>query len=852
MTSATKEESQILIERLGSRNAKDRLKAVEAIGELPFHDEPLLKALELTAATDRNSEVRDSAFLSLQKLSKTSPRQTSQAVLTRDRGVILSAIQAWESEGLLPSHVARVIRHRYKVRPLPKKEARAKAAPKDGRNISQLLLSETSVKVALYLGAFFILTASFILAAIVEVARLPIISAVTLGAIISAWVLYRRIPLASFILSMIGTLLIPIDAAVILDLYTSPEFLSEPYWMGVAAILGIIWIAGTWVYESRLFSLLALIAFMLTGIFFSSWIDASFHTTLFVLAIASMCGLVLSVQIRRVSAEGLYIPLFVVVQIALPVLLILSSLELIFEWGISGVFKDVAWFSVGCTWLTIMLAYMWSNRITPSGLFRVMATLCLIPSPLFFLQVASPSLQIVVNAAWIWGSLLALGSYFLSGTKSPDIETYSPYIQVASSIPYAYAGILAFGIGPEMNFGFLLATAVVYLLMGLWKIRSIDWVFGLTFALWAYFSVFLIPSIQARVFYIGYRLLPPLLAMFLIDLVARRVKKRKKEWFLPSQLLAFLLGFIFLLINTVNGLADASLEAAVAYMVVGIGVGAYALLYPQPHLGYFATASISLALVFRVINLHQTDWLWSFLGLSLIYYLVGLSLRTIFRVEVWGRVLRVSGLLLGAITAIGAVFEGGQPSVIVIALIATMYAFEAFRQRNVWLGFPTNAIYLAAYFMALHELDVIEPQFYSIGAALLGIIMHYLLVRGNNLIAAFLTGLVSQLILLSTTYVQMVSSDKLSFFFILFFQSLVMLIYGLVVRARSFIIVPIIFVLLSVITVAFSVLSGIPTAIIIGCTGFILLLLGILSLALRKQMLDATDRLGEMLGGWRA
>ncbi|MCJ7566617.1 MAG: hypothetical protein MUO58_03655, partial [Anaerolineales bacterium] len=129
---------------------------------------------------------------------------------------------------------------------------------------------------------------------------------------------------------------------------------------------------------------------------------------------------------------------------------------------------------------------------------------------------------------------------------------------------------------------------------------------------------------------------------------------------------------------------------------------------------------------------------------------------------------------------------------------------------------------------------------------------HYLLVRGNNLIAAFLTGLVSQLILLSTTYVQMVSSDKLSFFFILFFQSLVMLIYGLVVRARSFIIVPIIFVLLSVITVAFSVLSGIPTAIIIGCTGFFLLLLGILSLALRKQMLDATDRLGEMLGGWRA
>ncbi len=852
MTQATEKEIQFFIGRLRSRNAKDRLKAVEAIRELQIYNESLLKALELTAANDRNSEVRESAFIALQNLSKTSGRQTAKGVLPHDRGVILSALQTWEAEGLLPSQVARVIRHRYEVRPSPKKEARAEATPEDRRNLSQLLLSETSVKIALYLGAFFILTASFILAAIVEAARLPIISALTIGALIAAWFLSRRIPLASFILSIIGTLLIPIDAAVILDLYASPEFHMDPYWMGVAAILGVIWIAGTWVYKSRLFSLLALIAFMLTGVFYSSWIGASFHTTLFVLTIASVLGLVLSIQIRRRFDKSTHTPLFIVVHIALPGLLFVSAMDLIFKWGIFGAFKDVTWFSVGCTWLTVMLAYLWSNRTTPSGLFRVMATICLIPIPLFFLQTTSPSLQTVVNVAWIWGSLLALVSYILSATKPPDIEAFSPTIQVASSLPFAYAGILAFELGPKVNFGYVLATAAVYLLLSLWKARSIDWVLGLTFALWAYFSVFSVPSIEARAFYGGYRLLPPLLTMLLIDLAVKKVKKGRKEWFLPPQLLAFLLGFIFLVINTVNGLADAPLEAAVAYLIMGVGLGAYALLYPQPHLGYLATASSSLALVFFVIYQQHTDWLWSFLGLSLVYYLVGLSLKTIFKVEGWDKVLRVSGLLLGGITVVSALFEGGQPSVIVIALIATMYAFEAFRQRNVWLGFPTNAFYLAAYFMALHELEVIEPQFYSIGAALLGVIMHYLLVRGDNLVAAFITGLVSQLILLSTTYVQMVSSDKLSFFFILFFQSLVMIIYGLVVRARSFIIVPIIFVLLSVITVAFSVLSGIPTAIIIGCTGFILLLLGILSLALRKQLLDAADRLGEKLGGWRA
>jgi hypothetical protein len=44
--------------------------------------------------------------------------------------------------------------------------------------------------------------------------------------------------------------------------------------------------------------------------------------------------------------------------------------------------------------------------------------------------------------------------------------------------------------------------------------------------------------------------------------------------------------------------------------------------------------------------------------------------------------------------------------------------------------------------------------------------MHYLLVRINSNVAAFLTGLVSQLILLSTTYIQMVATDRFLFFLV--------------------------------------------------------------------------------------
>ena len=190
-------------------------------------------------------------------------------------------------------------------------------------------------------------------------------------------------------------------------------------------------------------------------------------------------------------------------------------------------------------------------------------------------------------------------------------------------------------------------------------------------------------------------------------------------------------------------------------------------------------------------------------------------------------------------------------SVLGTAIIASFFVVEGFRLRNVWLGFPSNLLYLGAYFMALVELEVSEPQFFSIGAALLGIVMHYLLVRSKNYLSASITGMIAQLILLSTTYIQMIANDEFIFFFIIFLQSLVLLVYGLVVRAKSFVIPPIIFVVLSVVTVAFSVLSGLSTIIMIGCTGVILLGFGIIALLLRERISKATTDLGDRLSGWR-
>jgi len=157
-----------------------------------------------------------------------------------------------------------------------------------------------------------------------------------------------------------------------------------------------------------------------------------------------------------------------------------------------------------------------------------------------------------------------------------------------------------------------------------------------------------------------------------------------------------------------------------------------------------------------------------------------------------------------------------------------------------------------SYFILLVELEVTEPQVYSIGAALLGFIMHYLLVRSGNSVAAFLTGLVSQLILLSTTYIQMISTDRFLFFLVLFVQALVVLTYGLVIRSRSLVGAPLVFVVLGVITVVLSALSGLPALLLVGCTGFLLLLLGIAALLQRERLLLVSSQLSGRFTGWQA
>ena len=112
------------------------------------------------------------------------------------------------------------------------------------------------------------------------------------------------------------------------------------------------------------------------------------------------------------------------------------------------------------------------------------------------------------------------------------------------------------------------------------------------------------------------------------------------------------------------------------------------------------------------------------------------------------------------------------------------------------------------------------------GRFLLGLLMHYLLFLEGSRNGALVIGLTSQLVLLGTTYLQMVATSEPVYFTVLFFQSLAVLGYGVVIRSRSLVIAPIAFATLGVATVVYGVLRGMSLVILIGCTGILLILLG--------------------------
>ena len=272
------------------------------------------------------------------------------------------------------------------------------------------------------------------------------------------------------------------------------------------------------------------------------------------------------------------------------------------------------------------------------------------------------------------------------------------------------------------------------------------------------------------------------------------------------------------------------------------------LLYRQKTLFYAFTLTLPLFVTFLFREFDLNKWIHPVIVIAIIYYAAGFLLRSMKRATGWDKTLLFSGLGLGVISSIAAPSIGGLDAAIPVAIAATLWAVEAFMKKNAWLAFPANGLYLLAYFIILIELNVDEQQFFSMGAALLGLIQHTLLARAGSRMGAFVMGMLSQFVLLGTTYIEMVNRNELIYFAVLFFQSLAVLVYGIVIRSRSLTFFPIGFVVLGVFTVVYSTLEGVAAIFLIGCTGIVLLMLGVFAVLARERI----SKFSEKISGWQA
>ncbi len=844
-----------ILSALTSPDEATRLAGLEQLGdpeiEATADQEAALQALERLVAQDESRAVREAALAALAAPAYRQLQRRRSRLPQGVRQAILSEIERWQTDGLISDHIAGLLRQRYDFsRPTPQTAPAQPAADQPRPSLSEVLLSETSIKVALYLGAFFVISAACILASAIEMLRLPLLGLTTVGFLGAALALKQRLPQASFILFIVFSFILPIDAWVLLDTVGVSNAVTTLAWIGVSLALSGVWAFGTIFYSSRFFSLLALLAATAAAVQIGRRIDGPFHLDLFLVALPTLAGLGISHLLSRWRDPAFARPFLLLTQLQQIGLLGTSGLLITFAL-LDQTLTAGWWPLIALTWLLGTLFFGFSHSLTRWSLFPPLAVAALLPVPLLLARTFDPSLLLLAGITCGWGVGVALTAEATTRIDRTEVRPYTLPLFLGSTLLFIAAPLLAIWDEVAVAVGCWLVAMIVY--GGLTWLRPRPWLWSGTLLAGtaAYFTTLLLPRFEPDPASLGFALLWPTLVLLTINLVVRRRFAAGSGWYLPPLILGGLCGVATLLVTLAIGL-DEPWRATVAFVIIAVYATLFGLIDRQADVGYGATSSLALALGFVLFDRTPESWVLPLVGLAVVYFLAGLALNRIAGWQEWGTVLRWSGLGLGAIVALSSPLQGDTVAALGAALVATLFAVDAYLRRNVWLGFPATLFYLVAYFLLLWKLEVEEPQVYAIGAALLGFIMHYLLVRSGNSTAAFITGLISQLTLLGTTYIQMAATDRLLLFFVLFGQSLIVLTYGLVIRSRSLVIAPLFFVVLGVITVTFSVLSGVPTLILIGCTGLLLLILGILALLQRERLLSMSNRLSDQLDGWQA
>ncbi|HEY57206.1 MAG TPA: hypothetical protein G4O04_01455 [Anaerolineae bacterium] len=228
-------------------------------------------------------------------------------------------------------------------------------------------------------------------------------------------------------------------------------------------------------------------------------------------------------------------------------------------------------------------------------------------------------------------------------------------------------------------------------------------------------------------------------------------------------------------------------------------------------------------------------WPLSLLGLPLGGYLLAWNLapRNIRRAR-W-----LEGVALLIASVVGLTFPWAQNGWAVLALtgVAALWSLTAYRHRNPFAAFPAGLALWGAYAVSLFLFTVRQPQFYTMAAAGLVLVLYHLFHHARRGVIAFFLGLGAQLILFTTTYIQLVSQPERAgaYFTLLFLQALAVLGYGFWVRTRLFLWGPALAIALTVATMVLSRWGGVGVLLLICLTGTGLLTGGLLFLWKRNR-----------------
>jgi hypothetical protein len=863
-TVGTNDDSARLLIALAGADESERAGAARQLGQLEKSNPDVVLALERSVARDADPLVRQAALEALNSPANSQLRLQRKPTTPYRRNFMRAEIARWDAEGLIESPLTQMLAGRYAVAPAHVSpahptEKKKSAGGGEHRSLGAVLLSETSIKVALFLGAFFILAAALIMAALVEVARLPILALTTIVFLVAAGVLYRRLRLSSFIMFVIGALLIAVDGRILLDMLSVGVQDALISWSAISAVLVVIFAIGTLLYDSRLLSLISYGFLLASVVLFAAWLELDIHVVHLLVAFMAAAGIGVASALERYRGRRLFWPLFLAAQLPLTAALAASVLVLLFQAIAGSAPSGIMWLAVGALWLFACLTYFASSqmmaRLKPDGypsaqnLFAILSVAALMPVPLMLSGIFGPSAMQLIIVAWMWGLLLAAASQVAYETFETPADIYSPLMIIASGLLFLLASVQQWVEESAFAVVILATAAAVYALLAQRRMRLSLWLGALFAAYLAYVAAFSLTGLASLGISGGYLQLLPIILFFALAVTLKQRHGANIVRWAPPLALAGAVAAITFMVSLESG---ETTETTVILLVYAALFAVYAWLNDLSVAVIGTTLSLAAAL-HLILSQHDSEIaVWPYVALASVFYLLGL-------VVAWRRwnvitnladVLRWSGLALSFLASTLVFVESEPISALAVAIAALLFTIEAFSQRNLWFGYPAALLYFVAYGIILNELDVTNPQFYSVVAALLGLIMHYLMLRAGNQASALFTGLVTQLILLSTTYVQLVSTDELQFFVILLAQALILLAYGIVIRSQTFVAGPALFMVVAVVTVSVSVLSGLPVALMIGCAGIALLLLGTVALWFRQRLATSAGNLGQQLAGW--